>query len=285
MSRNTIEPTLELPLEIIELIIDEVAKRNDKEALKAISLSSRHFVDRCQKKLFHTIDLADKCIYGEDYYRRLLRILSQRPKFCTYVRDLRLVDSYVWDKSKDWVWLANEESICDVLNVLPNLHSFSLTFKTRQPKWTSFNWYLRQALLDLAKRPSIVRYSLNHISDFPPTLLATLLTVKHLELHNVQVNEVHLTSSLAVVHGIASTSIPRVESLVLKAPSTATVHIIQNILSLYPIPMLRSLQIDFVNDKDNTLVTEIWALLKWSSASLAELQWRPAIRTNVPASR
>lgn len=187
------------------------------------------------------------------------------------------------DQSKDWVWLANEESICDVLSVLPNLHSFSLTFKTGQPKWTSFNSYLRQALLDLAKRPSIVRYSLNRISDFTPTLLVTLLMVKNLELHDVQVNDIHLTSSLAVVQGIGSNSIPQLESLVLKAPSASTVHIIQKILSLYPIPTLRSLHVVFVNDKDDEVITELWALIKWSATSLTELQWRPAIRTNVLA--
>jgi len=280
---DTVESALDIPLEIIELIIDEVANRNDKETLKTVSLSSRRFVDQCQKKLFHTIDLADKCIYGEDYYRRLYRILSQRPKFCSYVRDLRLVDSYVWDQNKDWVWLANEETIRDVLNILPNLHSFSLTFKTGQPKWTSFNSYLRQALLDLAKRPSIVRFSLNRISDFTPTLLVTLLMVKNLELHDVQVNDVHLPSSLAVVQGIGSTSIPQLESLVLKVPSASTVHIIQNILSLHPTPTLRSLHVVFVNDKDDAVIKELWALIKWSATSLTELQWRPAIRTNVLA--
>jgi hypothetical protein len=280
---DTFESTLDIPLEIIELIIDEVANRKDKETLKTVSLSSRRFVDQCQKKLFHTIDLADKCIYGEDYYRRLHRILSQRPKFCSYVRDLRLVDSYVWDQNKDWVWLANEESICDVLNILPNLHSFSLTFKTGQPKWTSFNCYLRQALLDLAKRPSIVRFSLNRISDFTPTLLVTLLMVRNLELHDVQVNDVHLPSSLAVVQGIGSTSIPQLESLVLKMPSASTVHIIQNILSLHPMPTLRSLHVVFVNHKDDAVITELWALIKWSAPSLTELQWCPAIRTNVLA--
>jgi hypothetical protein len=40
-----------------------------------------------------------------------------------------------------------------------------------------------------------------------------------------------------------------------------------------------------VNDKDDTLVTELWTLIKWASARLTELQWRPAIRANVPASR
>ena len=172
-----------------------------------------------------------------------------------------------------------------MLHVLPNLHSFSLTFKTGQPKWTSFNPYLRQALLDLAKRPSIVKYSLNRISDFTPTLLVTLLMVKNLELNDVQVNNVHLTSSLAVVQGLVPTSIPKLETLILKIPSASTVHVIQKILSLYPIPALRSLHVVFVNDKDDELVTELWALIKWSSASLTDLQWRPAIRTNALATR
>ena len=54
-------------------------------------------------------------------------------------------------------------------------------------------------------------------------LPVTLLMVKNLKLNDVQVNNVPLPPSLAVVQGILSTSIPNLESLILRVPSTSTV--------------------------------------------------------------
>ncbi|KAF8963763.1 hypothetical protein BDZ97DRAFT_1758373 [Flammula alnicola] len=283
MAESSQENTLDLPLEIAELIIDEVARQNDKQALRTMALVSPCYVDRCQKKLFHTIDLGDRCISGEEYYRRLYRILSQRPNFRSYVRDLRLVDTYVWDINKEsWTWLVTEDSICDVLDLLPNLHSFSLTFNTGQPTWTSFKPCIRHALMQLAKRPSLISYSLNHIYNFPPTLLVSLAVMKHLELNDVTVHDLALTSSLPVVLSIASISTPRLESLILKAPSPTTLLVLRSILSLSPHPTLIALRVAMVNNQDTTTIVELWGLMQWAASSITDLEWRPSLRPPAP---
>ncbi|KAF8892352.1 hypothetical protein CPB84DRAFT_1340448 [Gymnopilus junonius] len=275
----------DIPLEVMELIVDEVASRNDKETLRNVALSSRHFVDRCQQKLFHTIDLGDRCISGEEYYRRFFYTMYRQPLLRPYVRDLRLVDTYVWDKNGDAAWIATEDSICDLLDILPNIHAFSLTFNIGQPSWTSFTPHLRHSFMQVAQRPRLLSYSLKQIRDFPPTLLVALATIKRLELHDIKVQNLHLTSSLGIILNLPSIPTPKLESLVLKAPSKNTVHALRTLLSAYSGSTLRTLKLGLVDEKDQELLSEIWGLMHWASKTLAHLEWRPGIRPKIPAMR
>ncbi|KAJ3502506.1 hypothetical protein NLJ89_g8857 [Agrocybe chaxingu] len=213
---------VDLPFDIIELVIDALAAQGDKEALRNFALVSSTFVVRCQKHLFRTIDLGERCIPGKEIYRRFFRIVSQRHKFCAYVKDLRLVDTYIWDKEKNehWGWLTEEESICDLLDLLPNLRTFSLTFNIGHPQWVSLRQCIRHALMQVARRPVIESFTLARIKDFPPSLLVSLVTVKRLRLDDVHVHAAYLTHSLGVALELVSLS-PALETLVLKAPSAA----------------------------------------------------------------
>ncbi|KAF9043951.1 hypothetical protein BJ165DRAFT_1478737 [Panaeolus papilionaceus] len=286
---------LALPLEIIELIIDELASTNDKESLRAFSLVSNTFVQRCQTKLFHTIDLGDRCIPGEFYYRRFLRVLSQRPNFRTCVRVLRLVDSYVWDTKTDCKWLASEESICDVLEQLPNLENFSLTFNTGKPSWSSLKPCIRHSLMRLAARPGVNAFSLGHIHGFPPAHLVTLTSIKHLTLIDLAIPSSSLSnnSDLDVLLGLgapthlvhAAKKKCRIETLSISDPSPATIYALSRIFSAREQPSLKSLKVGLPGEARADLVHSLWEIVKWSSACLTHLEWRTAIRPSTPALR
>ncbi|KAF8162614.1 hypothetical protein B0H34DRAFT_286278 [Crassisporium funariophilum] len=276
---------IHLPLEVTELIIDEVANANDKETLRSFALVSRSFVFQCQRRLFHTIDLGDRCIPGQEYYRRLLRVLSRRPGFCDHVRDLRLVDTYVWDHQKNWKWLVTEDSVCDVLDLLPNIRSFSLKFNTGKPTWSMFKPCIRHSLSQLTKRPMLRSYSLSHIIDFPSSLLVTFSGVKHLELNDVAVDGLNSAASFDFVIALASVHRPSLESLILRAPSLEMVRQLCKVLSIYPVPTLKTLLVSLVDEQDRELMTELWTLLQWAADSLTHLEWRTSTRPRTPALR
>ncbi|CAA7261052.1 unnamed protein product [Cyclocybe aegerita] len=271
---------VDLPFDIIELIIDALAAQNDKETLRNFATVSSTFVVRCQKHLFRTVNLGERCIPGKEFYRRFFRLISQRRKFCTYVEDLRLVDTYIWDKEKDknWGWLTEEESICDLLDLLPNLRAFSLTFNIGHPTWVSLRQCIRHALMQVAKRPAVESFTLARIKDFPPSLLVSLATVKHLRLDDVHVHAAYLTHSLGVALEFATLS-PTIETLVLKAPSAATLHVLHNVLMLHRTPTLKTLWLAVLDQQDAQLMTELWTLMQWAAESLTCLEWRPATRT------
>ncbi|PPQ73292.1 hypothetical protein CVT24_012315 [Panaeolus cyanescens] len=286
---------LALPLEIIELIIDELASPVDKESLRAFSLVSHAFVKRCQTKLFHTIDLGDRCIPGELYYHRFLHVLSQRPNFRSCIRVLRLVDSYVWDTKSDCKWLANEESICDVLDQLPNLENFSLTFNTGKPSWSSLKPCIRHALMKLSARPRIKAFSLGHIHAFPPAHLVTLTSIKHLTLVDLAIPSSALSSNaeLDVLLGLGTTAGGIVsgkghccvETLSISDPSPATIYALSRIFKTQDQPLLRILKVALPGEARTDLVHSLWEIVKWASGTLTHLEWRTAIRPSTPALR
>lgn len=288
MSPTPSESALDLPVEIAELIIDEAAHAGDKKTLKNVALASRRFTTRCQRHLLHTIDLGDRCIPGGEYYKRLRLLLARSPALGAHVRQLYLVDTYVWDRDKaaNWGWLIAEEEIADVLALLPNLTTFSLKFNAHQPAWPSFAPALRHALIQLAQRPKVQTFALSYITRFPSSLLITLTaSVRRLELADLSVQELTPAAPLEVVLGVAAIATPIVEVLTLRAPKAGMLLVLRTILSVATLPALKRLRVTMVDHADDAAALELWSLLHWASNSITELEWLPAIRPPVPATR
>ncbi|KAF9473027.1 hypothetical protein BDN70DRAFT_886265 [Pholiota conissans] len=276
---------LDIPIELVELIIDQAAALSDRETLRTLALTSRNYVARCQKHLFHTIDLGDRCIPGSEYYRRLYNILAIRPSLCGYVRELRMHDTYVWDKESNWRWLVDEESICDLLDFLPALTTFALTFNAAVPSWMDFKPSIRNAIIQLARRPLLHTFALANVKNFPASLLVTLVTISRLELSNVQVQDLSVTTPLEVVLGIASISTPGVRELTLRAPSAGLLLVLRTILSASVHPTLTTLRVLMLDAADTLATLELWSLMHWGANSITEFEWRPAVRPRTPAIR
>ncbi|KAF9522945.1 hypothetical protein CPB83DRAFT_69983 [Crepidotus variabilis] len=277
MTSNNADSSVELPFEVIDLIIEELAKRDDKSALRSFALVSHSFVVRCQKHLLYTVDLGDKRITGEKYYRLFSRVINKHPHFRLYVRDLRIVDTYVWDPRKDWKWLVKEESICDVLESLPNLESFSLFFNTCTPVWSSFSSCLRNAIIRLTRRPSIKSLSLSNIRDVPPSIFGPLLSVNNLKLNNIQAHRSCLFTTPEIPRKVEYPlpSLGSLTTLTLGSMSTSTMRVLCSTLSESLMPsLLQRLRITLVDQKQPELIEELWGLMQWASKSLTHVEWR-----------
>ncbi|KJA20346.1 hypothetical protein HYPSUDRAFT_43242 [Hypholoma sublateritium FD-334 SS-4] len=286
MATNRADSTLDLPLEVAELIIDESALAGDKDTLRNICLASKRYTPRCQQHLFHTIDLGDRCIPGGLYYRRLRTLLVRFPELGKLVRELRLVDTYVWDSEKEanWGWLIVEENLAGILAALPNLSAFSLRFNAETPAWPSFAAPLRHALIQLAQRPTMHAFALNRIARFPPSLLVTLVAgVRELELIDVAVQEFSPAAPLEVLLGVAAIATPVVVSLTLRAPKAGMLHVLRTILAAAPLPTLRRLRVAAVDHTDGAAALELWSLLHWGAHTITQIEWLPAVRPLTPA--
>ncbi|KAF8179633.1 hypothetical protein BJ912DRAFT_982302 [Pholiota molesta] len=286
MATSRAESTLDIPLELVELIIDQAAAANDRDTLRTLALTSRHHVARCQKHLFHTIDLGDRCLPGREYYRRLHAVLAPRPALRAHVRELRLLDTYIWDRAKDWRWLVAEESLVDLLAGLPALQGFALTFNAAVPAWADFRAPIRNALVQLAQRPGLERFALTNITAFPASLLVALAAVPRLELCNVQVQAASAgagAAPLAVALGIAAGAPPAVEELTLRTPAAGTLLALRTVLAVSAQPTLRTLRVLMVDHADTLVALELWGLLHWAAHSITALEWRPAVRPRTPA--
>lgn len=281
MATHRADSTLDLPLEVAELIIDESALAGDKDTLRNICLASKRYTTRCQQHLFHTIDLGDRCIPGGLYYRRLRSLLVRFPELGKLVRDLRLVDTYVWDSEKEanWGWLIVEENLAAILAALPNLAAFSLRFNAETPAWPSFAAPLRHALIQLAQRPKMHAFALNRIARFPPSLLVTLVaSVRRLELIDVAVQEFSPAAPLEVLLGVAAIATPVVVSLTLRAPKAGMLHVLRTILAAAPLPTLCRLRVAAVDHADGAAALELWSLLHWGARTITQIEWLPAVR-------
>ena len=286
MANHRADSTLDLPLEIAELIIDESALAGDKDTLRNIALASKRYTARCQQRLFHTIDLGDRCIPGGLYYRRLRTLLVRFPELGKLVRELRLVDTYVWDSEKEanWGWLIGEENLADILAALPNLTAFSLAFNAETPAWPTFAPPLRHALIQLAQRPKVHSFALNRISRFPPSLLVTLVAgVRALELIDVAVQEFSPAAPLEVLLGVAAIATPVVASLTLRAPKAGMLHVLRTVLAAAPLPTLTRLRVAAVDHTDVAAALELWSLLHWGAQTITQIEWLPAVRPLTPA--
>lgn len=294
---------LDLPLEVAELIIDQIS---DIYTLRNMGIVCRAYVHRCRTRLFHTIDLGDRFMPGEQYYRRFRNAMARYPTLRPYVRDLRLVDTAPFGSaefltashfSARQAWIAEDESVCELLDSLPNIRAFSLALNKNalpgtgappmgmyRTNWENFRLSIRHAILGQAKRPQLYSFSLAHIREFPAPLLVSLARVQHLVLTDVHLRD--MPGSLQVIGGVAAISAPRIEALTLRATDLKLLMVMNDILRHHrsTLKMLTVIGIDSSTEGavNPEVVDQLWRLLRLVAGTLQDFDWRPTTR-NVDA--
>ncbi|KAF9050332.1 hypothetical protein BJ165DRAFT_998094 [Panaeolus papilionaceus] len=164
-----------LPQELIDAIIDTL--EDDVESLRKCTLVSSAFLTRAQKHLFRQITLSS----GQTTLpARLTNLLSESPHISRTITSLRVVQKKQKRTKGSQAWLHIDNSLTDAL---PSIREFSLECAT-WASWSSFPSVTKSAFHSLFASGTLVRLTLDSISDVPYQLLECVPTLQELHLKN-----------------------------------------------------------------------------------------------------
>ena len=172
-----------LPLELIEQIIDKVARpldydpfryqRPDFPSLKICALVCHSFLDLCRKHIFGSVSLS-KSPSSDD----LNHLLSNSPHLAVYIRELGyFVNQKEFDRER-LPWLSS------MFKKLVKLQKLIIGHRNSQRRtrvdWTSS--FMRKALLPLLHLPTLTSITFLATKNFTPADLAGCGSLKKLRI-------------------------------------------------------------------------------------------------------
>lgn len=173
-----------LPLEIIDMIMWELAEEEDVLSLNRCTRVCLDFAAICQRYLFHTISLSDSITIWHPpstLTRQFKAVLDQNPRLAMHIRSVSYVNK------------LNCRSTVPVLRRLHNVHTFMLKFKDGYGDDSRQNWdtmlpTLRTSLGYFIQSNSIVDLHLRGIANVPLCIFFHFPHLKFLTLSNVSVS-------------------------------------------------------------------------------------------------
>lgn len=203
----------DIPLDIVELIMKELAEDEDMETLKSCSLACRHFRSICQQHIFATIKLDfSKRPFKNPLAPRFRRLVDRNPSIARYVRSLNYVE------------LFDSKRGAPVLRRFSRVNSFTFGFNNFDPlfppqqDWDRMSMSLKTSLCCFIHANNIVELHLFNIQNLPMSLLLHFPALSLLEIYQVNVAD----SSLPVTFP-GKEVIPRLSSLTVRAGTLVTV--------------------------------------------------------------
>ncbi|KAF8162560.1 hypothetical protein B0H34DRAFT_691774 [Crassisporium funariophilum] len=278
-----------LPAELVEHIVYEVGhlpstnpegERTRISTLKSCALVSFAFLFPSQRLLFHTIDLDSfwRHLTRKKCSLRFHRLLSSSPHVGTYVRELRLgddvEDDYSANAGTNRSWLPQATHIPSMLQMMPNLTAFSLTFNGDVIQWKSLSAEIRSALGRLFRLPTLQAVTLEFITGFPPQLLYSLARLKCLGLSCVDVDTSTPFKCEDQTH-LRSHSKSQLEALYLRGTLQPTILALTAALSSASPVSLRKLLV--TPTVEPGFCTEIAQLLLTIGSGISHFGWLPSI--------
>ncbi|KAF8993996.1 hypothetical protein BDQ17DRAFT_1331391 [Cyathus striatus] len=162
--------TYDVPVDIIELIIDQASLQDNQfSTLRACALVGRDFVRPSQRRIFRSIEFKGQHVYGHgdplDKYLRMQDILISTPELALYVRKFVLKDKTMGLR------LVTQPLFPILLGKLERLTTFVLEFqryKSGTGDWDQFSPALKQTLIDTCQLSSIGQLTFKYIKNLPP---------------------------------------------------------------------------------------------------------------------
>ena len=174
-----------LPLEVVNLIIDDLAKHNDKlSSIKACALVCHSFLLLCRKHIFASVTLNAQQSFSPSLSPTsddLNHLLSNSPHLAVYVLNLDYrVNKNEFVKERI-LWLL------PMFKKLIKLQSLRISYmlsRSDESDWMSSSE--RKVLLPLLHFPTLTSISLTNIKNFPIADLAGCVNLKRLEIHSLK---------------------------------------------------------------------------------------------------
>ena len=167
----------DIPQDIIDTILDELAHDTNLNALKHCSTVSRSFFWSCCRHLFRSITIDNlKQLKGFN------RLLTSKPEISFHIRRLSVTRPARPTR-------VDDEDLAMVLRMVPRLRW--LTWGGQFDSWElQVNWLhlssnLQSALADLFQSPGLSTVNLSNLHFLPASILSTFTHVKRLTFLNV----------------------------------------------------------------------------------------------------
>lgn len=180
------EGNTDIPLDVIELIMEELAKDDDMEALKSCSLACRSFRSICQQHIFASIKFDfSKPPFENPLASRFRRLADRKPSIARYVRILQYIE--VVDSKRE----------AAVLRRFSHVKFFTLAFDVEDPSplnpdpppqdWNRTTVSLQTSFCSFIQANNITRLYLCNIENFPKSLLLYIPALSILSIYRVTV--------------------------------------------------------------------------------------------------
>lgn len=209
-------PPFDVPQELIEIIIDEVASIGDEaqrlSALRACSRTSWSFLTPSRRYLFEEVALVEDAgddteagLQDRSRLQSFLQILENDPclhmehqHLSMHIKSLNIeLSGARAARNKRGFRERNQERsfLPSILQLIHQIHTFRLSFDLRQ---TSVSWVLvddslKEALTQFCTSQPIAGMELQNIDGLPLTLMTDCLSLVSLSVHSLTcINEQYL---------------------------------------------------------------------------------------------
>ncbi|KAF8990827.1 hypothetical protein BDQ17DRAFT_341436 [Cyathus striatus] len=181
--------SLRVPLEVIDLIIDEVSllgKGIAIPALQACALTCRDFVPSSQRGIFYSVRLEESRSLSLGNKPSLIKGLPQlldalklSPKLACYVKELRMYEI------SSVVAFDTDPNLSNLLCMLQSLTTFRVSFKSSSPAdWQTISSNSRHVLVNIFLLPSLRSLSLCNM-NLPSISAKWIMDVENVEITGV----------------------------------------------------------------------------------------------------
>ncbi|KAF8905784.1 hypothetical protein CPB84DRAFT_1771189 [Gymnopilus junonius] len=176
-----------LPLDVVELVLAEVASDNDMATLKNCSLASSVLLPMCRKYIFSKVELDSTVDHsGACQVRQFKRLLDHDPSIANYIRAL------------DYTGVCDSKPAPPVLKHLRRVTSFTFGFRSSgynlggTQEWKTIPSALKNSLATFIRYNKLTTLHLFRIQSVPAALFNCFPHLRKLVLYCVTISNISL---------------------------------------------------------------------------------------------